>query len=101
MTQEVLLTAVALLAVCFRGGGFPIVVLAGVALMIVGAGVALAGAVAIGWAMVWQSWPALLAAATLIPFFQAKARLERWLREKFSKYAEYEKQVRRFIPWIY
>ncbi len=59
-------------------------------------------AVAIGWALVWQSWPALLAAAMLIPFFQAKARREeRWLREKFSEYAEYEKRVRRFIPWIY
>ena len=140
VVQGILLTTVALLAVCFRGGGFPIVVMAGVALMLVGASVALAGAmalgknltpfprptesaqlvrhgiyavirhplytsviaVAIGWALVWQSWPALLAAATLIPFFHAKARHEeRWLREKFSKYAEYEKQVRRFIPWLY
>jgi len=138
--QVVLLTAVALLAVCFRGGGFPIVVMAGVALMLVGAGVALAGAmalgrnltpfpkptesaqlvrngiyavirhplytsviaVAIGWALVWQSWPALLAAATLIPFFAAKARREeRWLREMFPEYGEYEKRTRRFIPWIY
>ena len=138
--QGILLTVVALLAVCFRGGGFPIVVVAGVALMIVGAGVALAGAmalgssltpfpkpsdsaqlvrhgiyavirhplytsvtaVAIGWALVWQSWPALLVAAMLIPFFHAKARHEeRWLREKFPKYAEYEKRVPRFIPWIY
>jgi protein-S-isoprenylcysteine O-methyltransferase Ste14 len=138
--QAVLLTAVALLAVCFRGGGFPIVVMAGVALMLMGAGVALAGAmalgsnltpfpkpsdsaqlvrhgiyavvrhplytsviaVAIGWALVWQSWPALLVAAMLIPFFHAKARHEeRWLREKFSDYAGYEQRVRRFIPWIY
>jgi len=138
--QGVLLTAVALLAVGFRGGGFPIVVMTGIALMLVGASVALAGAmalgrnltpfpkpadsaqlvrhgiyavirhplytsviaVAIGWALVWQSWPALLVAAMLIPFFHAKAHHEeRWLREKFPEYAEYEKRVRRFIPWIY
>ena len=43
-------------------------------------------AVALGWALVWQSWPALLVAATLIPFFAAKARREeRWLREKFPQ----------------
>ena len=138
--QGVLLTAVALLAVGFCGGGFPIVVMTGIALMLVGASVALAGAmalgrnltpfpkpadsaqlvrhgiyavirhplyttviaVAIGWALVWQSWPALLVAAMLIPFFHAKAHHEeRWLREKFPEYAEYEKRVRRFIPWIY
>jgi len=140
VVQGILLTAVALLAVCFRSGGFPIVVMAGVALMIVGAGVALAGAmalgrnltpfpkpsdsaqlvrqgiyavirhplytsviaVAIGWALVWQSWPALLVAAMLIPFFHAKAlHEERWLRERFPGYADYERRVRRFIPWIY
>jgi protein-S-isoprenylcysteine O-methyltransferase Ste14 len=140
VVQGILLTAVAVLAVVFRGGGFPIVVMSGVALMLVGAGVALAGAmalgrnltpfpkppvsaqlvrhgiyavirhplytsviaVAIGWALVWQSWLALLAAATLIPFFHTKARHEeRWLREKFPAYAEYEKRVRRFIPWIF
>ncbi len=138
--QGVLLTAVALLAVCFRGGGFPSEVLAGVALMLVGASVALAGAmalgrnltpfpkpsdsaqlvrhgiyavvrhplytsvitVAIGWALVWQSWPALLVAAMLIPFFHAKAlHEERWLRERFPGYADYERRVRRFIPWVY
>lgn len=26
---------------------------------------------------------------------------QRWLRQKFSGYADYEQQVRRFIPWIY
>ena len=139
--QGILLTAVALLAACFRGGGFLIGVrIAGVALMIAGAGIALAGAmalgrnltpfpkpadsaqlvrhgiyavirhplytsviaVALGWALVWQSWPALLVAVTLIPFFSAKARREeRWLREKFPQYAAYEQRVRRFIPGIY
>jgi protein-S-isoprenylcysteine O-methyltransferase Ste14 len=53
-----------------------------------------------GWALVWQSWPALLAAAFLIPFFLAKSRHEeRYLREKFPEYADYERQVRGFVPW--
>ena len=56
----------------------------------------------LGWALVWQSWPALLAASGLIPFFDAKAGLEeKWLREKFADYGEYEKCVKRFIPRIY
>jgi protein-S-isoprenylcysteine O-methyltransferase Ste14 len=57
---------------------------------------------AIGWALAWQSWPALLAALCLAPFFEAKARREEnWLREQFAEYAEYARQTRRFIPWIY
>jgi protein-S-isoprenylcysteine O-methyltransferase Ste14 len=139
--QSVLLGGIVLLSVIFRGGGFSgVMVKSGVVLLIVGSGIALAGAlalgrnltpfpkptkqaqlvrhgiyavirhplytsviaVAIGWALVWQSWPALLVAATLIPFFHAKARREeRWLREKFPDYANYELRVRRFIPWIY
>ena len=55
-----------------------------------------------GWALVWQSWPALLATLALAPFFDAKARREeRWLRQQFPEYASYEQRVRRFIPWIY
>ena len=56
----------------------------------------------VGWALVWGSWPALLAALALAPLFDAKARLEeRWLRRQFSEYAGYEQRVRRFVPWIY
>ncbi|MGB7790328.1 MAG: isoprenylcysteine carboxylmethyltransferase family protein [Terrimicrobiaceae bacterium] len=56
----------------------------------------------LGWALVWQSWPALLTASGLIPFFDAKTRREeKWLREKFADYGEYEKCVKRFIPRIY
>ena len=137
--QSVLLAAVILLATFFRGGGFhPAAVIAGAALLIIAAGVALAGALAlgrnltplpkpgdqaqlvrhgifsmirhplytsvmagaIGWALLWQSWAALVAAAFLIPFFLAKARREeRWLRDKFPEYADYKRQVRGFIPW--
>jgi protein-S-isoprenylcysteine O-methyltransferase Ste14 len=139
LAQSGLLAAVILLAAFFRRGGFhPVIVIAGVVLLLVGAGVALAGVVAlggnltplpkpgdqaqlvrhgiyavirhplytsvmagaIGWALVWQSGPALLAAASLIPFFLAKARREeRWLRDQFPEYAGYERQVRGFVPW--
>ena len=139
--QGVLLGSVISLAPCFRASGFhPASVFAGAVLMLLGAGVAVAGAVALGsnltpfpmpadqaqlvrhgiyalirhplytsvmagalgWALVWQSWPALLVAAALIPFFRAKARREeRWLREKFPDYAAYQRRVRRFIPWLY
>jgi protein-S-isoprenylcysteine O-methyltransferase Ste14 len=54
-----------------------------------------------GWALVWRSWPALLVSTCLIPFFHAKARREeRRLREKFPEYADYERQVHRFVPWL-
>ena len=139
--QSMLLGAIVLLAVVYRGDGFHIeIMVLGIVMMAVGAGVALAGAIALGrnltpfpkpsaeaqlvrhgiyamirhplytsviaaalgWALVWQSWPSLLVAAMLIPFFHAKARREeRWLREKFPEYAAYEQRVRRFIPGIY
>jgi protein-S-isoprenylcysteine O-methyltransferase Ste14 len=55
--------------------------------------------VSVGWALIWQSWPAGIPALALIPFFHAKARREeRWLREKFPGYAAYEKRVPRFLP---
>jgi protein-S-isoprenylcysteine O-methyltransferase Ste14 len=57
---------------------------------------------AVGWALVWRSWLALVAALALGPLFDAKARVEeRWLRQQFSEYAGYEQRVPRFVPWIY
>jgi protein-S-isoprenylcysteine O-methyltransferase Ste14 len=56
----------------------------------------------VGWALVWRSWPGLVAALALGPLLDAKARREeRWLRQQFPEYASYEQQVRRFVPWIY
>jgi protein-S-isoprenylcysteine O-methyltransferase Ste14 len=53
----------------------------------------------LGWALIWQSWPAIVVALAQIPFFVAKARREEcWLREKFPEYADYEKRVPRFVP---
>ena len=57
--------------------------------------------ISLGWALVWQSWPALVPAVLLVPFFHAKARREeRWLREKFPEYLDYEKRVPRFLPGL-
>ena len=138
--QSVLLGGVVLLAVFSHSGGFhPLIVFAGAVLLLIAAGVSLAGAVALGrnltpfpkpmeqtqlvrhgiygvirhpiyasviaaahgWALVWQSWPAVGLAAALIPFFHAKARHEeQWLRRKFPEYAGYEQRVRRFFPWV-
>jgi len=56
----------------------------------------------VGWALVWRSWPALVAALALAPLFDAKSRAEeRWLRQRFSEYAGYARRVRRFVPWVY
>ena len=55
-----------------------------------------------GWALVRESWPALIAALALAPLLDAKARREeRWLRQRYADYERYEQRVRRFIPWIY
>ena len=56
----------------------------------------------LGWALVWRSWPALVTAILLAPFFDAKARREEiWLRAQFPAYAAYQRRVRRFVPWLY
>jgi protein-S-isoprenylcysteine O-methyltransferase Ste14 len=52
-----------------------------------------------GWALLWQSGPALGVALAQIPFFVAKARREeRWLREQFPAYADYASRTPAFIP---
>jgi protein-S-isoprenylcysteine O-methyltransferase Ste14 len=55
--------------------------------------------VSAGWALAWQSWPALAAALALIAFLAAKARHEEhWLRRHFAGYEEYARRVPRFLP---
>jgi protein-S-isoprenylcysteine O-methyltransferase Ste14 len=55
----------------------------------------------LGWALIWQSMAAYVAALTLIPFFHAKAlREEHWLREQFPGYVDYMKRVPRFVPGL-
>ena len=58
--------------------------------------------VSLGWALVWQSGIALLLATSMAPFFHAKTRVEeRCLRERFPEYAEYERRVCRFLPFLF
>jgi protein-S-isoprenylcysteine O-methyltransferase Ste14 len=55
-----------------------------------------------GWALLWSSLPALALAVAGVTFFVAKARREeRWLRAQLPGYADYEKRVKRFIPWLW
>jgi len=57
---------------------------------------------ALGWSLVWHSWPALVVSMVLVVFLDMKARHEeRWLHERFPDYAGYKQRVRRFIPWVY
>lgn len=56
----------------------------------------------LGWAAWWASGPALLAGGALAVFLDRKARREEaWLRTAFPEYADYARQVRRFVPGIY
>jgi protein-S-isoprenylcysteine O-methyltransferase Ste14 len=57
---------------------------------------------AFGWALAWSSAAGVAYAVLVAVFFDRKARREeRWLRERFPEYADYERRVRRFIPGIY
>ena len=56
----------------------------------------------VAWALLWQSAPALVAAAAQAVFFDAKARLEeRLLAAKFPAYAAYVRRTWRFVPFCY
>lgn len=56
----------------------------------------------VGWAMVWGSSAALAAAGALTLLLHAKARREeRWLRERYSEYRDYERRVKRFVPGVW
>jgi protein-S-isoprenylcysteine O-methyltransferase Ste14 len=57
--------------------------------------------ISLGWALIWQSWPALVVALVSIPFFHAKARYEeRWLCETFPEYLDYQNRVPGFFPGL-
>ena len=56
----------------------------------------------LGWAVLWLSWPAFVAALLLMPLLDAKSRKEeRWLLLRFPEYGTYQNRTRRFLPWIY
>jgi protein-S-isoprenylcysteine O-methyltransferase Ste14 len=57
---------------------------------------------AFGWALWLQGWLTCAYAALLFLLFDAKARLEeRWLVEKFPSYADYQRRVRKLVPFVY
>jgi len=56
----------------------------------------------IGWSLWWASGWALGASAALALLLNAKARREEvWLREQFPGYADYQRRVKRFLPWVF
>jgi protein-S-isoprenylcysteine O-methyltransferase Ste14 len=57
---------------------------------------------AFGWALINASTLTLLYAAVLFIFFDLKSRREeKWLAKKLPAYADYQRRVRKFIPFIY
>ena len=59
-------------------------------------------AMAAGWALAWGSMPTLGGAAALVLLFDLKSRREeRWLVERFPEYADYQRRVRKLVPFVY
>jgi protein-S-isoprenylcysteine O-methyltransferase Ste14 len=57
---------------------------------------------AFGYALWVNGWLTLCYALLLFVFFDIKSRREeRWLAEKFSDYAAYQRRVKKLIPWVY
>jgi protein-S-isoprenylcysteine O-methyltransferase Ste14 len=55
-----------------------------------------------GWALWTCGWLTLAYATGLLVFLDRKsAREERWLAERFPEYPNYQRRVRKLIPWIY
>ena len=58
--------------------------------------------VALGWALFFSTLFGVGVAIAGFIFYDLKAREEeKWLIEKYSDYAAYQRQVRRFIPRLY
>ena len=59
-------------------------------------------AMAFGWAMCIHGPLTVTYAVLLLLFFDIKSRREeRWLAAKFADYADYQKKVRKLIPFVY
>ena len=59
-------------------------------------------ALAYGWALVVRGWLTLVYATVLLIFLELKsAREERWLTDKFPDYPDYQRCVRKLIPFIH
>jgi protein-S-isoprenylcysteine O-methyltransferase Ste14 len=58
--------------------------------------------IAFGWALAVAGTLSLAYACMVVAFLAIKtAREERWLREELEGYVEYERRVRRLIPFVY
>lgn len=56
----------------------------------------------IGWALLVQSWLTLAYVVPLFIVLDLKSRREeRWLTERFPAYREYQRRVRRLVPFVY
>ena len=57
---------------------------------------------AVGWGLLWRSPATLALAAMLLVFFDVKSRREEaWLVKAFPRYAEYQRRVKKLIPFVY
>jgi protein-S-isoprenylcysteine O-methyltransferase Ste14 len=56
----------------------------------------------VGWGLIQQSTLVWLYVLIIAIFFDIKSRTEeRWLVERFSAYGDYQRRVRKLIPWVY
>lgn len=59
-------------------------------------------AVAYGWALLAGSWLTLGYATVLLVFLDVKSRREeRWLSQAYADYPDYQRRVRKLIPFVY
>ncbi len=57
---------------------------------------------ALGWALWVHGWLTIGYALILFLFFDGKSRREeQWLKDKFPGYADYQRRVRKLIPYLY
>jgi protein-S-isoprenylcysteine O-methyltransferase Ste14 len=58
--------------------------------------------ISLGWAFLVHGWLTLAYAIIIFVFFDVKSRREEeWLKAKFPGYGEYQKRVRKLIPFVY
>lgn len=57
---------------------------------------------ALGWALAFRSWLTIGCVVILFVFLDLKSRREeRWLADRFPDYANYQRRVRKLIPFVY
>jgi len=57
---------------------------------------------AFGWGLWLHAWLTLVFAFGLFVLFDLKLRREeRWLCERYPEYADYQKRVKKLVPWVW